>query len=288
MAQARFFSGVAIPMVLATPIDSNPVSDPIVNLVTGLPSSYPFTVTVDLGIYSGTNLIQEAMLVTAAPVNNGNGTWTLPVTRGYDGTTIQAHSANATVLHTTTGQDSTDARLHIDSSAGVHGLAGTVVGTTDTQTLSGKTLAGAVVAADPTTPMGVADKEYVDAAATAAAAASAPVTGVAGAFSVGGKLTLNGGTATAGSAPVLTPTFANGTAAQLSDTTRDYMLYLQCTTSGTALTIAIGPTSTPANTIVNSLAVSAGALLTIRLPAGWYLKWAATSAAFAQQKAIGC
>jgi hypothetical protein len=66
---------------------------------------------------------------------------------------------------------------------------------------------------------------------------------------VAGLLTLNGGTATAGSAPVLTPAFANGTAAQLSDHTRDYMVYLECTTAGTALVVAIGPTSSPANTI---------------------------------------
>ncbi len=58
------------------------------------------------------------------------------------------------------------------------------------------------------------------------------------------------GTSSAASAPVLTPAFAASTAAQLADKTRDYMVYLECTTSGTATTIAIGPTSTPAYTII--------------------------------------
>lgn len=93
---------------------------------------------------------------------------------------------------------------------------------------------------------------------------------------------------TSGSAAVLTPSFANGTAAQLSDTTRDYMVYLAITTSGTATTVAIGPTSTPANTILPSSSVTAGQLISFRLPAGWWVKWAGTTTAIATQTAIAC
>jgi len=89
-------------------------------------------------------------------------------------------------------------------------------------------------------------------------------------------------------APVLTPAFASGSAAQLADTTRDYTVYLDCTTSGTATTIAIGPTSTPAYTIMASASAVAGTVYTIRLPAGWYLEWSGTTTAFATQYAIGC
>jgi hypothetical protein len=96
------------------------------------------------------------------------------------------------------------------------------------------------------------------------------------------------GTNTSPSAPVLTPAFASGTAAQLADTTRDYMVYLAITTSGTATTVAIGPTSTPANNILPSSSVAAGQLISFRLPAGWYVKWAGTSTAIATQTAIGC
>ena len=105
---------------------------------------------------------------------------------------------------------------------------------------------------------------------------------------VGGVITPTAGMSSASSAPALTPTFASGTAAQLSDVTRDYTVYLECTTSGTATTIAIGPTSTPANTIMASAPATAGTVYTVRLPAGWYLKWAGTTTAFATQTAIGC
>lgn len=94
-------------------------------------------------------------------------------------------------------------------------------------------------------------------------------------------------TATSG-AHVITPVLANGTAAQLSDVTRDYMLYLAVTTSGTANTLAIGPTSTPANTINPTAAWTAGQMLTVRVPAGWYVKWAGTSTLIATQTAISC
>jgi hypothetical protein len=96
------------------------------------------------------------------------------------------------------------------------------------------------------------------------------------------------GTNTAASAPVLTPTFASGTAAQLADTTRDYMVYLEIGTAGTANVLAIGPTSTPANTVIASGVATAGEIMTVRLPAGWYLKWSATTATLANQIAIGC
>jgi hypothetical protein len=99
---------------------------------------------------------------------------------------------------------------------------------------------------------------------------------------------LSAGTNTSASAPVLTPSFAASTAAQLSDTSRDYMVMLAITTSGTATSVAIGPTSTPANTILPSSSVTAGQLITFRLPAGWYVKWAGTTTAIATQTAIGC
>lgn len=96
------------------------------------------------------------------------------------------------------------------------------------------------------------------------------------------------GTDSSASAPVLTPTFASGTAAQLTDTSRDYMVYLEIGTAGTANVVAIGPTSTPANTVIASGVATAGEIMTVRLPAGWYLKWSATTATLANQIAVGC
>jgi hypothetical protein len=98
------------------------------------------------------------------------------------------------------------------------------------------------------------------------------------------------GTATAASAPVLTALGAvSGTALQLADLTRDYMVYLEVTTSGTATSVTIGHTSSANDaTIMASAAATAGVVISFRLPAGWYFKWTGTTTAFATQNAVGC
>lgn len=105
---------------------------------------------------------------------------------------------------------------------------------------------------------------------------------------VAGVQTLNGGTNTSGSAPVLTPAFTGGVAAQLADTTRDYMVYLEIGTAGTAFVVQIGPTSNPANSVVTSGTATAGEVVSFRLPAGWFVKWSAATATLANQLAVGC
>jgi hypothetical protein len=106
---------------------------------------------------------------------------------------------------------------------------------------------------------------------------------------VNGVQTLNGGTNTSPSVPVISsPGFAVGTASQLSDTTRDYMVYITIGTPGTGMTLAIGPTSTPANTIHSSSTPTAGMQFAFRLPAGWYAEVAGSSTTIANQIAIGC
>lgn len=96
------------------------------------------------------------------------------------------------------------------------------------------------------------------------------------------------GTSSAPSAPLLTPANANGTAAQLTDTTRDYMLYLTIGIAGTALAVAIGPTSGVADTIYTASVATAGQSISFRLPAGWFWKWSAITATLTEQTAIGC
>lgn len=100
-------------------------------------------------------------------------------------------------------------------------------------------------------------------------------------------LTLDAGTNTAASAPLVTPTFS-GTAAQLSDTTRDYTVYLAVTTGGTATTVEFGHTTAASDVVlVNNASVTAGQVITFRLPAGWYVKASGTSTVFTQS-AVGC
>jgi hypothetical protein len=136
--------------------------NPIVPLITGYPTSYPFNIVADWGVFSGTTLLQEAMQVTGPAVSNGDGTWTWPVVRGADGTTAQAHAAGASFVHTLLGQDGNDAQTHYAGTTGVHGVAGAVVGTTDSQTLTNKTLTAGLATADPSTSLGLATKQYVD------------------------------------------------------------------------------------------------------------------------------
>jgi hypothetical protein len=102
---------------------------------------------------------------------------------------------------------------------------------------------------------------------------------------VTGIATLNGGTNTAGAATVTTPTL--GAAAQLAQTTKDSMLYITVTTAGT-LTIAIGPTSGVANTIVAGLASAIGDMYSIRLPAAWYVAVTSGTTAVWTTTAIVC
>ena len=105
-----------------------------------------------------------------------------------------------------------------------------------------------------------------------------------------GLMTLKGGTTTASSAPVLTALGStSASATQLTDLTRDYMVYLEITTTGTATSLTIGHTSSANEvTIAASAAATAGTLWSFRLPAGWWFKWTGTTTAIANQVAVGC
>lgn len=98
--------------------------------VSGLPVSYPYILILDRG-----QAVEEVVLVTSS----GGGT-TLNVTRGYDSTTGFSHSAGALVEHGISAIDPREANTHVNATGAVHGLSGSVVGTTDTQTLSNKTM----------------------------------------------------------------------------------------------------------------------------------------------------
>jgi hypothetical protein len=97
----------------------------------------------------------------------------------------------------------------------------------------------------------------------------------AGNVTASGVVTQNGGTSTAGTATVTTPTFVSTTARQLS-TTQDSMLYINITTAA-SLAVAIGADNTTANTI-QSAESSALGVITLRIPAGWWVKLTGTMA----------
>lgn len=128
MATKRYYSAIAQDTTLSTSITSGNTSM-VVGATVGFPSSFPYVLAVD---YNAAG--EELVLVTAAA-----GT-TLTITRGYNGTTAAAHTTGAAIRHVLVAQDMTDFSAHMDLTAGAHGATGTIVGTTDTQTLTNKNL----------------------------------------------------------------------------------------------------------------------------------------------------
>lgn len=102
----------------------------------------PFYVVVDRGLATEEKILCVSRTSNILTVYNSGGT----NGRGADGTSIQAHTVNAVIEHVFTATDADEANLHVNSSSGVHGITGSVVGTTDTQTLTNKTLNGATLA----------------------------------------------------------------------------------------------------------------------------------------------
>ena len=175
MAQRRYYASTAKQASLAATIDSVTTSLSL-DLVTGFPTNYPYTLVID----PDTNK-EELVTVTSS----GGGT-VLNVSRGTDSTAAIAHSTGATVRHVVSGQDFNEFSTHIGSVAspttsGVHGVSGDIVGTTDIQILSNKTLGSNLAAGTykitglgtPTVSTDAATKAYVDTVAGSAAAAAA-------------------------------------------------------------------------------------------------------------------
>jgi hypothetical protein len=127
MANNYYYSSTAVQTALSGSISAGATSVTVGD-TTGWPVSYPFIVALDYGVAG-----EELVKVTNNSAN------TLTIVRAFNGTSAASHSLGAVARHVYCAQDATDFRTHEVATATVHGVAGTIVGTSDSQTLTNKT-----------------------------------------------------------------------------------------------------------------------------------------------------
>lgn len=146
MATRRYYSANAIDNTVFTGINNSATSVVLASSPTGYPGSFPYVVALDYNTSS-----EELVLVTSA-----SGA-TLNITRGYNGTSAQAHNAGAVVRHVIVAQDMTDFQDHAAGTTSVHGITDTSALATKagSETLTNKTISNGTLTGTLTAGGGV-------------------------------------------------------------------------------------------------------------------------------------
>jgi microcystin-dependent protein len=129
---SRNYSSISEPKTLTADV-SSVATQITLNNVTGLPS-VPYVLVLNPDTAN-----EEVILVTTD--QDGVTSPTVKVSRAIEtGASAQTHTNGDTVKHMIVGSDLQLPHDHIDNTTTAHGVSGAVVGTTNTQTLTNKTL----------------------------------------------------------------------------------------------------------------------------------------------------
>lgn len=134
MTTRRYYANAAPQQTLQSQITNSALTLTINGSFAGWPTNFPFYACLEYGTAS-----MEIVSVTAIAGA------TATIVRGSDGTSAISHNAGATIDQVIIRQDLDEANAHTSSNSGVHGIAGNVVGDTDAQTLTNKTLSSPTV-----------------------------------------------------------------------------------------------------------------------------------------------
>lgn len=134
-ALRRSYSGNAVQTTLVSGIAADALTFELAD-ATGHPtgSNGPFVEVIDPGTVSEEKILCDSRSGAVVTVNASG--------RGYDGSSATTHATGAVVYHSISATEMDVLNAHAAASTGVHGAAGTIVGTSDTQTLTNKTISG--------------------------------------------------------------------------------------------------------------------------------------------------